>query len=76
MDRASASEAVDAGLIPESGQAKDFRNLAFIVPGPSLSRQVRLLCPWETTLTGFLQLLVVDSGAIARIKQLKNTNML
>ena len=30
MDVASASEAVDAGLIAVSGQAEDFRKLAFI----------------------------------------------
>ena len=29
VDRASASEAVDAGSIPVSGQAEDFRKLAF-----------------------------------------------
>ena len=29
VDRASASEAVDAGSIPVSGQAEDFRKSAF-----------------------------------------------
>ena len=29
VDRTSASEAVDAGSIPVSGQAKDFRKSAF-----------------------------------------------
>ena len=33
VDRTSASEAVDAGSIPVSGQAEDFRKLAFTASG-------------------------------------------
>ena len=37
MDGMSASDTVDLGLIPESGQAKDFRKLAFTA-SPLLKR--------------------------------------
>ena len=66
VDRTPASAAVDAGSIPVSGKAEDSRKIGnhnfpawrstLKGDGVETKPHVRLWCPWERHLTGFLQL--------------------